>query len=146
MDIAASTGGGVKRSVLLGYQLLTGLSDTSTGLLLIFAPALTLRMMGLHVARETLPFLSYVGVFVLSVGVACFYGAFLVSRVLFKQKLEVVWLLTGVTRALVAVFIAATVVTGAMETGWITVAVTDGLFALFQAIGLTQGWLAHDAA
>jgi hypothetical protein len=65
----------VKLRLLLAYQLLTGLSDGSTGLLLLFAPALTLHLMRLHVAADALPFLSYIGAFVLSVGIACIYGS-----------------------------------------------------------------------
>jgi Na+/H+ antiporter NhaA len=136
----------MRRSLLLGYQLLTGLSDASTGLLLVFAPGFTLRLMRLSVPDEALPYLSYLGVFVLSVGVACLYGAVLATRVIYKQKLEVVWLLTGVTRFLVMLFIVAKVSSGTLESGWATVAITDGAFALVQAIGLARGWLADGAA
>ncbi len=128
------------RRILL-YQLLTGISDTSTGLLLIFAPVLTLHLMRLHVANAALPFLSYVGVFVLSVGLACLYGAFLTTTPLPAQKLEVVWLLTAITRALVALFVIAKIASGTLEPGWITVAITDSLFALIQTAGLFRGWL-----
>jgi hypothetical protein len=55
----------MKRRILLAYQLITGLSDGITGLLLIFAPALTLRLMRLAAPSAALPFLSYVGAFVL---------------------------------------------------------------------------------
>jgi len=133
----------MRRRLLLGYQLLTGLSDTSTGLLLVAAPALTLRLMGLQVADAALPFLSYIGVFVLSVGLAGFYGAFLATRASFRQKLEVVWLVTGVTRGLVAVFVAAKIIAGGLEPGWAAVAATDGFFATIQALGLAKGWLAN---
>jgi hypothetical protein len=129
------------RRVLIGYQLLTGLSDAGTGLLLIFAPALTMRLMRLHAASATLPFLSYTGVFVLSVGIACFYGAILAGRRIMADKLEVVWLLTGITRALVAAFVLVSIITKVLEAGWITVAITDGLIALVQFYGLARGWL-----
>lgn len=131
----------MKRSLLVAYQFLTGLSDTSTGLLLIAAPALTLRLMKLHAAEDALPFLSYIGVFVLSVGVACFYGGWLAVKNAAPDKLEVVWLLTAITRGLVAVFVLVKVASGALEAGWSTVAFTDGAFALVQFIGLAKGWL-----
>ena len=70
----------MSRRLLLGYQLFTGLSDTSTGVLLILDPAWTLRLMRLQVSQDALPFLSYVGAFVLSVGIACLYGAILATR------------------------------------------------------------------
>ena len=130
----------MKRRALLGYQLITGLSDTSTGLLLVFAPALTLHLMKLQVAPEALPFLSYVGVFVLSVGIACLYGGTVIHR---TEKLEVVWLLTAVTRALVALFVLAKILEGKLQPGWVTVAITDALFASIQVFGLQKGWLRH---
>lgn len=129
------------RRMLLAYQVLTGLSDTSTGVLLIFAPALTLQLMHLRVESAALPFLSYMGVFVLSVGVACLYGGWLALRPAMADKLEVVWLLTGLTRALVAAFVLSSILSHALERGWITVAVTDGLFAVAQFLGLARGWL-----
>ena len=131
----------MKRSLLLAYQLLTGLSDTLTGLLLIAAPALTLRWMRLHAADDALPFLSYIGVFVLSVGLACLYGGWLAQQVGPADKLEVVWLLTAITRGLVAVFVVVKVASAALEPGWSTVAFSDGAFAIFQFLGLTRGWL-----
>ena len=132
----------MKRRFLLGYQMLTGFSDTATGLMLIFAPAATMRLMRLQVSSDALPLLSYIGAFVLSVGIACFYGAFLVTRMA-AQKLEVVWLLTGVTRACVAIFIVAKLLTGVLDTGWASVALTDGAFAILQATGLSKGWLTN---
>jgi len=134
----------MKRQILFGYQLLTGLSDSATGMLLIFAPALTLRLMHLQVSPDALPFLSYIGAFVLSVGIACLYGGVLTMRAASAPKLEVVWLLTAITRGLVAIFIISQLLTGALETGWITVAISDGALALAQATGLLKGWLADD--
>jgi len=131
----------MKRKYLFAYQLLTGLSDTSTGMLLIVAPQLTLRLMRVQVPADALPYLSYLGAFVLSVGLACFYGALLTRRALFTQKLEVVWGLTALTRGCVALFVIASVLSSRLAPEWLAVAATDGLFAIFQAIGLWKGWL-----
>ena len=128
------------RRLLLGYQIITGLSDSSTGLLLIFSPATTLHLMKLHSTPDALPFISYIGAFVLSVGIACFYGGWLVRRSIASEKLEVVWLLTAITRGLVTLFVIVEVVSGGLEPGWITVALTDGTFALLQFYGLKEGW------
>ena len=136
----------MKRGLLFSYQMLTGLSDTSTGVLLILAPAWTLHLMRLQQIPNTLPFLSFIGAFVLSVGIACLYGAVLAHRAASLPKLEVVWLLTAVTRAMVAVLIVAKTLSGALETGWTIVAVSDGAFALLQTIGLAKGWLSEAAA
>ena len=131
----------MKRKIICVYQLLIGLSDGVTGLLLILAPAFTLRLMHLEAPAVALPYLSFIGAFVLSVGLACLYGGFLATRANVVAKLEVVWLLTGITRGIVAVFIASQIVSGALETGWTTVAVSDGAFAVMQGIGLFKRWL-----
>ena len=133
-----------RRHILLAYQLLTGLSDTSTGLLLLAAPALTLHLMRLAAPAAALPYLSYIGAFVLSTGLACFYGALLTARPNFTAKLETVWLLTALTRAIVALFVLIQVTTGALPSGWLTVALSDGALALLQFIGLTRGWLSDE--
>lgn len=129
----------MKRQLLLGYQMLTACSDVATGLLLIFWPAATMRLMRLHVPSDSLPLLSYIGAFVLSIGMACFYGAFVIAS---TPKLEVVWLLTGITRTCVALFVAVQILSGVLDAGWASVAVTDGAFAILQATGLARGWLA----
>jgi hypothetical protein len=132
----------MKHDRLLGYQLLTGLSDSSVGLLLVVAPATTMDLMKLHPLPDSLVFLSYIGIFVFSVGIACLYGAvLLLTRPVGTEKLQTVWLLTAITRGLVAVFVAAKILSGSLEPGWITVAITDGTFALLQSIGLARGWL-----
>jgi hypothetical protein len=132
----------LNRRFLIGYQLLTGLQDALTGLLLIFDPSLTLRLMRLQASPDALPFLSFIGAFVLSVGIACLYGAILAARAASAPKLEAVWLLTAITRGLVAIFVAANILSGSLESGWVTVAISDGLFALVQSIGLAKDWIA----
>ncbi|MGA2674893.1 MAG: hypothetical protein ABSE99_16875 [Terracidiphilus sp.] len=135
----------MNRPILLGYQLLTGVSDTSTGALLIVVPALTLRLMHLRAASDASVYLSFIGSFVLAVGLSCLYGAFLVFRNGGRTKLEIVWLLTAFIRASVAIFVIGQVLVSTLEAGWLTVAAADGACVLIQAIGLRKGWLA-DAA
>jgi len=135
----------MNRSILIGYQLLIGLSDTMTGALLFVAPAFTLRLMRLHASADALPFLSFIGAFVLSVGLACFYGALVTIRRGTPSKVEVVWLLTAITRASVAIFVGEQILTHELEAGWLSVTVSDGACVLIQAIGLRKGWLANVA-
>ncbi len=135
----------MKYSLLLGYQLVTGLSDTSTGALLMVAPDLTLRLMRLHVQADALPFLSFIGAFVLSVGLSCLYGGWLLHRAEGASKLEVVWLLTAITRGAVAIFVVTAVMSHRLEAGWLTVAACDGACVVIQASGLRRGWLLHVA-
>lgn len=129
--------------VLLAYQLIAGISDASTGALLIAAPLFTIRMMGLSVPRDASPFLSFIGAFVLAVGLSYLYGALLVNRTGAVPRLEAVWLLTAIIRSSVAIFIVAAVLSGTLSVGWLTIAVFDGICVVIQARGLRRGWLSH---
>ncbi len=131
----------MRARLLISYQLFTGLSDASTGALLMVDPSWTLRLMRLQAPPGALPFLSFIGVFVLSVGIACLYGAIVAAHPVSAHKLEVVWLLTAVTRGLVAAFVVVKLLSGSLEGGWAIIAGFDASFALFQAFGLSKGWL-----
>jgi hypothetical protein len=133
----------MKDLVLLAYQLIAGVSDASTGALLIAAPVFTVRMMGLSVPRDATPFLSFIGAFVLAVGLSYLYGALLIHRNGGIPRLEAVWLLTAIIRSSVAIFILAAVLSGTLPAGWLTIAVFDGICVLIQARGLRRGWLSH---
>jgi hypothetical protein len=135
----------MNRPILLGYQWLIGISDTLTGALLIVAPEFTLHRMGLHVPSDALAYLQFIGAFVLSVGLACLYGAMVMVRRGSPCTLQAVWLLTAMTRASVAVFVLAQVFGHGLEPGWLTVAASDGACVLIQAIGLGKGWLGNVA-
>ena len=135
----------MSRPVLIVYQLLIGLSDAITGALLIAAPEFTLGMMRLHAPDNALVYLSFIGAFVLSVGLSCLYGAYLMIRRENSCRLEIVWLLTATIRASVAIFVLTQILAHTLEAGWLTVAIADGACVLIQAIGLRIGWLAHVA-
>ncbi|MGA7342954.1 MAG: hypothetical protein WBE72_12045 [Terracidiphilus sp.] len=135
----------MNRTILLAYQLLAGGSDTTTGALLLIAPALTLRLMQLHAPGAAMVYLSFVGAFVFAVGLAYLYGAYLVACNGCRRRLEMVWLLTAFTRTSVAAFVFSQVLSSALQPGWLTVAFTDGALVLVQAIGLRKGWLASVA-
>lgn len=126
---------------LPAYQWLAGLCDTTTGVLLVFVPAWTLRLMGAQVLPQPVAFASFVGAFVLSVGLAYFYAARLPLTSANAARWRTVWFLTALTRTLVAVFLASQIVIGRMEHAWLTVALTDGALAAFQWTGLSRGWL-----
>jgi len=129
--------------VLLGYQWLTGLSDTGTGILLYFAPLFTLRLMGVHAPTGAAPYISYIGAFVLSVGIACLYGARIITLGASSEKLEMIWLLTTFSRSAVAIYVVKCVLAGEFEPAWISVALFDGIIAGIQGFGLRKRWLSH---
>ncbi|HEX4285098.1 MAG TPA: hypothetical protein VHZ28_08390 [Terracidiphilus sp.] len=132
----------MKYTALLIYQWITGLSDTGTGVLLYVAPLFTLRLMGVHAPQDATPYISYIGAFVLSVGLACLYGVRLVARRA-SEKLQVVWLLTTFTRSAVAIYLIKCILAGDLEPAWITVALFDAACAVIQGVGLRKRWLAH---
>ena len=126
----------MKKSVILKWWSVgTGAMDVVTGSLLIVAPLLVLRLLGIApLAEESLLFLSWIGIFVLAVGLS--YGLALLGRV----RGEVVWFFTGSVRALVAVFLTVKVLSCAMEPAWLLVAAGDGLVAMVQGAILLAGW------
>ncbi len=133
----------MKDLYLLAYQLIAGVSDASTGALLIAAPVFTIRMMGMSVPRDATPFLSFIGAFVLAVGISYLYGALLIHRTGGVPRLEAVWLLTAIIRSSVAIFVLAAVLNGTLAAGWLTIAIFDGICVCIQARGLRRGWLSH---
>jgi len=131
----------MNRTLLLAYQLVTGVSDTFTGVMLCVAPALTLRIMGAHAPPDALPYIGYIGAFVLSIGLACLYGARIVRMGSSADRLESVWFLTALSRAAVALYLLPEISIGNFQPAWMCVVLFDGSCALIQAIGLRRGWL-----
>lgn len=124
-----------KSAILKWWSVGAGSMDAVTGLLLIAAPQWVLRMLGIaSLAEESLLFLSWVGVFVLGVGLS--YGLALTGR----ARGEAVWMFTGLVRVLVAVFLIEKVLSCEMESAWLLVAAGDGVVAVAQGAILLAGW------
>jgi hypothetical protein len=128
-----------KITILKWWSVGTGAMDAVTGLLLIVAPLLVLRLLGIApLANESLVFLSWVGVFVMAVGLS--YGLALTGR----ARGEVVWMFTGLVRAMVAAYLTIKVLCGALEPAWLLVAAGDGIVAVAQGAILRAGWWKED--
>jgi hypothetical protein len=131
-----------RRNLVLIYHSIAGLSDTSTGLLLLFAPAFTLRLMGVTESPNPLYFARYIGVFVLSVG-----ATYLLIPAVRRGSPDSAiwwraqWAITAFIRSLVALFVLGQIALGIMESAWIAVVFTDAAFAGIQWIGLRNNWL-----
>jgi hypothetical protein len=109
--------------------------DALTGLLLIFVPARVLGLLGIQApSQDALVFLSWIGVFVMSVGLS--YGLVFLKR----RHGEAVWAFTSLARMAVAVFLTAKVLGETMEKSWLLVAVSDAAVALVQMVILRIGW------
>ena len=132
------------KQFLIAYQLLAGSSDTATGVLLVFTPAWTLKLMGVVHSSFPPAATSFIGIFVLSVGLAYLYAAKLPMNAANAPRWQTVWLLTALSRTLVAGFLFWQTITKQMESAWLTVAFTDGTLATVQSIGLAKGWLQFD--
>ncbi len=120
----------MNRSILLGYQLLTGASDTATGALLMITPALALQLLHFPGPATEMIFAALVGAFVLSVGLSCLYGALVAYRGGARKALETIWLLTAFSRASVAIFVFEQVLAGALASVWLAVAGFDAACVL----------------
>jgi len=114
-----------------------GAMDACTGLLLMFVPTMTLRLMGLQaIGAEAQIFLSWMGAFVFGVGASYF----LALRVRSPEEGEMIWKMTALVRAVIAMFVIAQVSRGTLEPLWLSVAATDALVALVQLVGLKRSW------
>jgi hypothetical protein len=123
------------------YQWLAGLCDVATGLLLVFTPGLCLSLMGVRQGPQPLEYAGFIGVFVLSVGLAYLYAAVEPLTAATAAHWQTVWWLTAWSRSLVAAFLTWKILAGGLEAAWVTVALTDGALAAFQWTGLRAGWL-----
>jgi hypothetical protein len=116
------------------WSVAVGAMDACTGLLLIFVPEFTLRMMGVAAHPEALVFISWMGVFIAAVGMS--YG--LVFRG--GREATTVWSFTSVVRLMVTVYLTWKISIGELPVSWGLVAIADGIVSVGQLIILRAGW------
>lgn len=124
-----------------------GLMDTTTGLLLVFAPNLTLRLMLVPEVSGELFFLRWVGAFVASVGLV-YLLPFLQARSapdLFWSRLLAALEMTALVRFCIALFVGSCLLSGALSWHWVSVAVVDMTLALLQ-LWIVPGLRSHARA
>jgi hypothetical protein len=123
------------------FCLFAGGGDAATGLLLLFAPGLVLRLLGITVPEDNLILLRFVGVFVGSVGLAYLYPWLLHPRLLRgESRLRTAIEITAGVRLAVALFLGFAVMTGRLDLPWATVGVYDALVAMAQIGLLARGF------
>jgi hypothetical protein len=113
--------------------------DSITGLLLIFRPSVVLQILGIEEPEKTaFVFLSWMGVFILGVGLSYFFSL--------RNSIEgrLVWKITALTRLMVAAFLGWKVMTNEMEVRWLLIAISDAMVAAFQCYGLRKNWWKED--
>jgi hypothetical protein len=126
-------GSGVRAAGL--FCLFAGLGDAATGILLVAAPALVLRLLGIAPVENDV-LLRFVGVFVGCVGLAYLYPWVLRRRGRLRTAIEI----TAGVRLAVAIFLALAVLRGAMDEAWIPVGGYDALVAAAQLALLARGF------
>ena len=125
------------------FCLVAGGGDAMTGLLLLAAPRLVLRLLGADVPGDSggdLVLLRFVGVFVGSVGLAYLYPWLLRGESRLRTAVEI----TAGVRLAVALFLGFAVLTGQLDLPWATVGAYDALVATAQIGLLARGFF--DAA
>jgi Na+-driven multidrug efflux pump len=117
------------------WSIAVGLMDAVTGLLLILAPELVLRMLSIKPpSPDALVFLSWIGVFVMGVGLS--YAMALGKR----ARGEAVWAFTAMIRILVALFLLVRITDGSLSAAWGVVAVSDALVGMLQVAIIRLDW------
>ena len=117
------------------WSIAVGSMDALTGLMLIADPAGVLRLLGIpSPSPDALVFLSWIGVFVMAVGLS--YGLALNRR----GRGEAVWMITSGVRMMVAVFLTFRILDNSLENPWVLVAVSDTAVAIVQIAILRAGW------
>ena len=117
------------------WSIAVGSMDALTGLLLIFVPGLVLQMLKIgQPSADALVFLSWIGVFVMSVGLS--YGLALGRR----GRGEAAWVFTSLVRIMVAVFLTVRILDDSLPNAWALVAVADASVAMVQIAVLRAGW------
>lgn len=126
----------MNRELLIkGWSLCVGTMDAITGFLLVFAPGVVLKLLGISPPDETaMVFLSWMGVFITGVGLSYAWAL----RISMEGAL--VWKVTSMIRFMVAAFISWKVGTGELERAWLLVALSDAAVAVVQLQILRLGW------
>lgn len=124
-----------KKVLLNGWSACVGSMDTITGILLIFTPALVLKVLGITgPANHSCVFMSWMGVFVTSVGLS-YAWAFENDH-----QAKIIWKITAMFRLMVAAFIFYKIGAAELEAAWLLVALSDAFIGLTQLVVLRLDW------
>lgn len=121
------------------FCLFAGGGDAATGLLLLAAPRLVLRLLGAADPGGDLILLRFVGVFVGCVGLA-YLSPWLSRGRRRERRLVSAGEMTAGVRLAVALFLGFAVMTGRLDLPWATVGAYDALVASAQIGLLARGF------
>jgi hypothetical protein len=125
------------------FCAIAGSGDAVTGLLLVAAPALVLRLLGIARPDGDLVFLRFAGVFVGCVGLSYLYPWLLRDRFRRAGRVAAAFEITAGFRLAVALFLGIAVASGMLELPWVTVGVYDAAVGLVQVGLLARGEVGH---
>lgn len=126
------------------YNLAVGGCDASTGILLMFAPELVLKLLSIQQSFSELVLLQFVGAFVFGTGASYFIPFFLSdSPRRYSVAARTIWGSTALVRFVVSIFLMTQILSERLALQWITVAVVDLGFALVQYYLLRRVEIEH---
>ena len=123
------------------FQIAAGACDTATGLLLLLSPRITLKLMGVNEIPTEPVLVSFIGAFVLSVGLCYLLFAQTPRSLPELAAARAAWLITGLQRLCVGCFVLIAVASKQMEPAWFSITIVDLSIAAFQLTGLRRKWL-----
>lgn len=126
------------------FCLLAGGGDAATGILLVAAPGLVLRLLGVAGPAGDLIYLRWVGVFVGCVGLAYLYP-WVLNGVQREGRVVAAVEMTAGVRLAVALFLGLAVAANRLDLPWVKVGVYDAVLAAAQLGLLARGFFGHEA-
>lgn len=128
-------------AIFVGFQATAGFCDTLTGILLILLPSFALQLMGVRQPIAEPIFVSFIGAFVLAVGLSYLLFILPPHNAYDLAAVRAAWLITGLVRLCVATFVLAACLARRLDPAWLTVAMVDYCVAAFQFVA-RRTWLA----
>ena len=116
------------------YSTCAGACDALTGLLLMFAPALTLRLMLIPEEVAEPVYIRFIGAFVFAIGSSYFLPYLQKDPAKRTDRFIAMLEITMFVRICIATFSLTAILSGLLGMAWISVFATDTLFATTQAI------------
>jgi hypothetical protein len=120
------------QKVFTAFQLVAGGCDAVTGALLLVSPVFTLRLMGVHQTIAEPVLISFIGVFVFSIGLSYLLFSTPPRNSNQVAAVRAAWLITGIIRLCVATFVAGACFAGRLEPAWLTITIVDFSLAVIQ--------------
>ncbi|MBC8126933.1 MAG: hypothetical protein H8M99_07300 [Gloeobacteraceae cyanobacterium ES-bin-144] len=121
--------------LLKTWSIIIGVMEVLTGLIFILAPGSVLRLLKVEFpSQEALVFLSWIGVFIMAVGLS--YGLALRHR----ARGETVWAFTSLVSIMIVVFLTWHILDETMRREWAVLVMIHATVALVQVSILRAKW------